>query len=148
MWDCAPLTPTCDIKGNAINPAGWFDENLNNTVFHAVTFGLLTSRKEAGYTCVCGSDDLGNATASGVGFYSFMQGEGIETCLEFWGLNVPMILLTVVLEIYLLGFAALRSSWRARARLTGSASCEPKPGSTPTHTSEACWTSTTRTAGR
>ena len=110
VWDCAPLTPTCDIKGNAINPAGWFDENLNSTVFHAVTFGLLTSRKEAGYTCVCGSDGLGNATASGVGYISMLQGEGIETCLEFWGLNVPMILLTVLLEIYLLGFAALRSS--------------------------------------
>ncbi len=88
------LKDSCDITG--AKPHESYIDALQDTVEGEHERHVL--EQYGGYNCLCdgGIQVSGNTAA-------------------FWGLNIPMILVTVLLEIYLMGFAALRASCQIAA---------------------------------
>lgn len=100
LLDCAKpsyIKDSCDITG--AKPT----ESYIDQMEAAVVGGQEADQREileqsGGYNCLCdGGIQLSSNTAA------------------FWGLNAPVILATVLLEIYLMGFAALRASCQIAA---------------------------------
>lgn len=90
------IKDSCDITG--VPPTEDFTEVFTETVAEEFTGEDTTAVLYGGYICGCADDD---------------PNAGIQlsaNTLIFWALNVPMIGITVLAEIYFMGFAALRAS--------------------------------------
>lgn len=84
------IKDSCDITG--LKPTESYSDRVD--VIGKEKQSVMEAQTEyGGYICACeGGMEVSSNTA------------------VFWGLNVPVILITVLAEIYLMGFAALRSS--------------------------------------
>lgn len=88
------IKDSCDITG--AKPTESYIDVMQQAVVGEQEVDVL--KQYGGYNCLCdGGIQVSSNTAA------------------FWGLNVPMILVTVLLEIYLMGFAALRASCQIAA---------------------------------
>lgn len=100
LLDCAVpyVKDSCDITGT--KPTKSYTDMVIGGLETLITLNTsgvdaqaVNEHQYGGYNCLCDSGMVVSGNTA-----------------VFWGLNLPMIVVTVLLEIYLMGFAALRAS--------------------------------------